>query len=149
MLRSAIPKRIRLIVEMAIISVLVIVVDQLLRAYWWPMSMRLGPYVGLIITNCIVMGRAEAYRPAEPAAALDGGRHGQRPGLRGRAGHHRRCSASCWAPARYWATRCSAKSWYTPNQIMVLAPGAFFALGFLIAGYNVLRKPQEDEEAKP
>ncbi len=42
-----------------------------------------------------------------------------------------------------------SETWYTPNQLMVLAPGAFFALGFLIAGYNVLRKPQEDEEAKP
>ena len=61
LLRKAIPRRIRMIAEVVIIATFVILVDQFLRAYYWDMSKRLGPYVGLIITNCIIMGRAEAF----------------------------------------------------------------------------------------
>lgn len=148
MLRSAIPKRIRLIVEMAIISVLVIVVDQLLRAYWWPMSMRLGPYVGLIITNCIVLGRTEAYALQNPPlpSMVDGMANGLGyAAVLAIIGTFRELLGS----GTLLGHTVLSKTWYTPNQIMILAPGAFFALGFLIAGYNVLRKPHEDEEAKP
>ncbi|NLF16250.1 MAG: NADH:ubiquinone reductase (Na(+)-transporting) subunit D [Lentisphaerae bacterium] len=60
-LRNTIPHRVRLMVQMLVISVLVIVVHLLLRAHWYAMSERLGPYVGLIITNCIVLGRSEGY----------------------------------------------------------------------------------------
>ena len=148
MLRSAIPKRIRLIVEMAIISVLVIVVDQLLRAYWWPMSMRLGPYVGLIITNCIVLGRTEAFALQNPPlpSLVDGMSNGLGyAAVLAVIGLVRELLGT----GQILGHAVLSTSWYTPNQIMVLAPGAFFALGFLIAGYNVLRKPHEDEEAKP
>ncbi len=148
MLRSAIPKRIRLIVEMAIISVLVIVVDQLLRAYWWPMSMRLGPYVGLIITNCIVLGRTEAFALQNPPlpSMVDGMSNGLGyAAVLAVIGLVRELLGT----GQILGHAVLSTSWYTPNQIMVLAPGAFFALGFLIAGYNVLRKPHEDEEAKP
>jgi len=61
LLRKTIPRRIRMIAEVAIIATFVILVDQFLRAHYWDMSKRLGPYVGLIITNCIIMGRAEAF----------------------------------------------------------------------------------------
>lgn len=61
LMRQAIPHRVRLIVQMLVISVLVIVVHLYLRAYHFDMSERLGPYVGLIITNCIILGRCEAY----------------------------------------------------------------------------------------
>ncbi len=148
MLRNSIPKRIRLIVEMAIISVLVIVVDQLLRAYWWPMSMRLGPYVGLIITNCIVLGRTEAFALQNPPlpSMVDGMSNGLGyAAVLGVIGLFRELLGT----GQVLGHTVLSTSWYTPNQIMVLAPGAFFALGFLIAGYNVLRKPHEDEEAKP
>ena len=60
LLRKQTPRKVRIIAEMAIISSFVIIFDQLLKAYWYDMSKNLGPYVGLIITNCIVMGRAEA-----------------------------------------------------------------------------------------
>ena len=66
MLRSYIPRRIRMIVEVAIIATFVIILDQLLRAFYWDMSKQLGPYVALIITNCIVMGRAEAFAIQNP-----------------------------------------------------------------------------------
>ena len=65
-IRAYVPKHIRMIVQTFIIASLVIVVDVLLRAYYNPMSQMLGPYVGLIITNCIIMGRAEAFAQNNP-----------------------------------------------------------------------------------
>ncbi len=73
-LRKFTPRNIRMMVETLIIAFYVIVVDLLLKAYWPEMSSNLGPYVGLIITNCIVMGRCEACGSNNPPAAafLDG-----------------------------------------------------------------------------
>ncbi len=73
-LRTLIPRNIRMMVETLIIAFYVIVVDILLKAYWPQMSSNLGPYVGLIITNCIVMGRCEACGTSNPPkiAFLDG-----------------------------------------------------------------------------
>ena len=61
LLRNITPRKVRMISEVAIIATFVIVFDQLLKAFYWDMSKQLGPYVGLIITNCIIMGRAEAF----------------------------------------------------------------------------------------
>ena len=61
LLRNITPRRIRMIAEVTIIATFVIIFDQILKAYYWEMSKQLGPYVGLIITNCIIMGRAEAF----------------------------------------------------------------------------------------
>jgi Na+-transporting NADH:ubiquinone oxidoreductase subunit D len=74
LLRTLTPRNIRMMVETLIIAFYVIIVDILLKAYWPEMSTNLGPYVGLIITNCIVMGRAEACGTSNPpgVAALDG-----------------------------------------------------------------------------
>jgi Na+-transporting NADH:ubiquinone oxidoreductase subunit D len=73
-LRKFTPRNIRMMVETLIIAFYVIIVDVILKAYWPEMSTNLGPYVGLIITNCIVMGRCEAYGNSNPpgAAFLDG-----------------------------------------------------------------------------
>lgn len=73
-LRALTPRNIRMMVETLIIAFYVIIVDILLRAYWPEMSSSLGPYVGLIITNCIIMGRCEACANANPpgTAFLDG-----------------------------------------------------------------------------
>ena len=73
-LRKFTPRNIRMMVETLIIAFYVIVVDLVLKAYWPEMSSNLGPYVGLIITNCIVMGRCEACGSNNPPAAafLDG-----------------------------------------------------------------------------
>lgn len=67
-LRNYTPRNIRMMVETLIIAFYVIIIDVILRAYWPQMSTSLGPYVGLIITNCIVMGRCEAYGNANPPA---------------------------------------------------------------------------------
>jgi len=73
-LRRVTPRNIRMMVETLIIAFYVIIVDVLLKAYWPEMSANLGPYVGLIITNCIIMGRCEAYGNSNPPgpAFLDG-----------------------------------------------------------------------------
>ena len=74
------PSSIRIIVQMTIIASLVIVVDQILKAYAYEISKQLSVFVGLIITNCIVMGRAEAFAMNNAMAELSG-RHRQRPRL--------------------------------------------------------------------
>ncbi|MHC5165528.1 MAG: Rnf-Nqr domain containing protein, partial [Planctomycetota bacterium] len=61
LLRHWTPRNIRMMVQTLIIAFYVIIVDLILKAYWPEMSGQLGPYVGLIITNCIIMGRCEAY----------------------------------------------------------------------------------------
>jgi len=73
-MRRSTPRNVRMMVETLIIAFYVIIVDVLLKAYWPQMSNSLGPYVGLIITNCIVMGRCEAYANSQPIgrAFLDG-----------------------------------------------------------------------------
>ena len=73
-LREFTPRNIRMMIETLIIAFYVIIVDVLLKAYWPEMSSNLGPYVGLIITNCIVMGRCEAYGNSNPpvGAFIDG-----------------------------------------------------------------------------
>lgn len=73
-MRSAIPHRVRMLVQTLVIAVYVIFVDLLLKAYLPDISKQLGPYVGLIITNCIIMGRAEAYAQKNPPipSMLDG-----------------------------------------------------------------------------
>lgn len=73
-LRTATPKHIRMMVQTLIISAYVIILDIFLKAYWPDMSKALGPYVGLIITNCIIMGRCEAYAQKNPPwpSFLDG-----------------------------------------------------------------------------
>ncbi|NLW19878.1 MAG: NADH:ubiquinone reductase (Na(+)-transporting) subunit D [Clostridiales bacterium] len=73
-MREVIPHRIRMLVQTLVIAVYVILVDLLLQAYLPEVSKQLGPYVGLIITNCIIMGRAEAYAQSNPPipAMFDG-----------------------------------------------------------------------------
>ena len=74
LIRNQIPSSVRIIIQMTIIASLVIVVDQVLKAYSYEISKQLSVFVGLIITNCIVMGRAEAYAMKSPPmmSFLDG-----------------------------------------------------------------------------
>ncbi len=138
-LRGITPRRIRMIAEVAIIATFVILVDQFLRAFWWEMSLALGPYVGLIITNCIVMGRAEAFALQNPPvlSMVDGLANGLGYGailviigiIRELFGAGTLLGVTVLSP-----------EWYTPNQLMILAPGAFVALGFVIAVFNAINQ---------
>ncbi|MHC4165204.1 MAG: NADH:ubiquinone reductase (Na(+)-transporting) subunit D [Planctomycetota bacterium] len=143
-LRTRTPRRIRMIAEVAIIATFVILFDQFLKAFYWDMSKRLGPYVGLIITNCIVMGRAEAFalqnRPA--LSVLDGVANGLGyAAVLAIIGFVRELLGS----GSVLGFALLPPDWYTPNQVMILAPGAFIALGFLIAVFNAVNPAQVQE----
>jgi len=147
LLRNHIPHRIRMIAEVAIIATFVILFDQFLKAYHWEMSKQLGPYVGLIITNCIVMGRAEAFALQNPpiVSMVDGAANGIGYALALMIiGFFRELFGSGQVSLFGFAIDLGA--WYTPNQLMILAPGAFFVFGVLIAVFNLLKR--SDEEGK-
>ncbi len=144
LLRKHTPHRIRMIAEVAIIATFVILFDQFLRAFYWDMSKQLGPYVGLIITNCIVMGRAEAFALQNPPilSILDGIANGVGYAvILAIIGFFRELLGT----GQIMGYEVLSSSWYTPNQLMVLAPGAFIALGFVIAVFNVLKGPDPEE----
>ena len=148
LLRKVTPRRIRMIAEVAIIATFVIVFDLVLKAYYWEMSKQLGPYVGLIITNCIVMGRAEGFamqnRPGP--SFIDGIANGLGYAVvLAIIGFVRELLGS----GTLFAKPILESIGYTPNQVMILAPGAFFALGFVIAVYNAIKGPDPEEEKKP
>lgn len=130
LMRNHIPSRIRMIVEVSVIATLVVIVDQVLRAYFFELSRQLSIFVGLIITNCIVMGRAEAFaiqnRPG--ASILDG------------IGNGLGYSFILLLVASFREIIGSG-SWYGWNLfpegyvgsgLALLAPGAFLILGIII-----------------
>lgn len=146
LLRTATPRRIRMIAEVAIIATFVIVFDQFLKAYAWSTSKQLGPYVGLIITNCIVMGRAEAFalqnRPL--VSVVDGVANGLGyAAVLAIIGFFRELAGNGTVLGR----TVLSPEWYTANQVMILAPGAFLALGFLVALVQVIKPPAGGEGA--
>jgi Na+-transporting NADH:ubiquinone oxidoreductase subunit D len=144
-LRTATPRRIRMIAEVAVIATFVILFDQFLKAYYWGMSKQLGPYVGLIITNCIVMGRAEAFALQNPPllSVVDGIANGLGyAAVLAIIGFFRELLGN----GTVFGREVLSGEWYEPNQLMILAPGAFIALGLLIAGFNAVRKAPEGEE---
>ena len=144
LLRNYTPHRVRMIAEVAIIATFVILFDQFLKAFYWPMSKQLGPYVGLIITNCIVMGRAEAFAlQNKPVLSMV-------DGLANGVGYAAALVAigfcrELFGTGKVMGYTVLTDTWYTPNQLMVLAPGAFFTLGVIIAIFNVLKGPNEEE----
>ena len=145
LLRNITPRRIRMIAEVAIIATFVIVFDQFLKAFYWDMSKMLGPYVGLIITNCIVMGRAEAFalqnRPL--VSIVDGAANGIGYAIvLAIIGFFRELLGT----GSVMGFTILSTEWYTPNQLLILAPGAFVALGFLIALFNAVKGTESTEE---
>jgi Na+-transporting NADH:ubiquinone oxidoreductase subunit D len=145
LLRKHTPHRIRMIAEVAIIATFVILFDQFLKAFYWDMSKQLGPYVGLIITNCIVMGRAEAFALQNPPilSIVDGAANGLGYAvILAIIGFFR----ELFGTGQIFGHVVLGSEWYTPNQLMILAPGAFFALGIVIAVFNAIKGPQTEEK---
>jgi Na+-transporting NADH:ubiquinone oxidoreductase subunit D len=135
LLRNAIPPSIRIITQLAIIASLVIIADQVLAAFAYQASKQLSVFVGLIITNCIVMGRAEAFAMANPPgpAAIDG--------LGNSLGYSLILIVVAFFRELFGSGNLfgieimqtvNNGGWYNPNGIMVLSPGAFFIIGFII-----------------
>ncbi len=129
-IRHIIPSRVRMAVFMMVISTFTIVVDQVLKA-WYPLiSAALGPYVGLIITNCIVMGRAEAFAVANPVkpSIIDA------LGVSGGYAFSLLMIAAIRELLGFGTIFgfTVLGDWWTQWVIMILAPGAFFVLGLYI-----------------
>ena len=135
MIRSQIPSSIRMIVQMVIIASLVIVVDQLLRAYAFSLSKQLSVFVGLIITNCIVMGRLEAYAMSNPPwrSVLDGIGNGLGyMWILAVVGTIREILGSGSLLGIKIVPQAIYDAGYVNNGLMVLAPGAFILLGCIV-----------------
>lgn len=159
LIREYIPNSIRIIVQMVIIASLVILVDQILRAFFPGVAKELSVFVGLIITNCIVMGRAEAVAMNTPPkeSFIDGIGNGLGYSvlllvvatLREILGSGTWFGMTVLDPV-------SNGGWYVPNGLMLLPPSAFFVIGLLIWAVRTYKPEQveardfvEADAAKP
>ncbi|TXH66938.1 MAG: NADH:ubiquinone reductase (Na(+)-transporting) subunit D [Thiothrix sp.] len=148
--RNHIPSSIRIIVQMTIIASLVIVVDQILRAYAFDTSKRLSVFVGLIITNCIVMGRAEAFAMQNPPGIsfLDGIGNGLGYSLiLMSVAFIRELFGSGSLFGLQIIPLLKDGGWYVPNGLLLLPPSAFFLIGILIWILRT-KKPEQREAAE-
>ncbi|MCC5881612.1 MAG: NADH:ubiquinone reductase (Na(+)-transporting) subunit D [Halomonas sp.] len=135
LIRQHIPSSIRIIVQMTIIASLVIVVDQVLKAFAYEMSKQLSVFVGLIITNCIVMGRAEGFamQNTPGLSFLDGIGNGLGYGLILMVvGFVRELFGSGSVFGFTVLETVQNGGWYVPNGLLLLPPSAFFIIGLLI-----------------
>ncbi len=149
LIRNFIPTNIRIIVQMTIIASLVIVVDQFLKAYVFEVSKQLSVFVGLIITNCIVMGRAEGFAMKNKVwlSFLDGIGNGLGYSLILLAvGFVRELFGSGKLFGYEVFQLASDGGWYVPDGLMLLSPSAFFLIGLFIWALRTW-KPEQVEEA--
>ena len=149
LLRNNIPSSIRIIVQLTIISSLVIIADQFLKAYLYDISKQLSVFVGLIITNCIIMGRAEAFamqnRPS--LSIMDGLGNGFGYSLILLAtGFFRELLGSGKLFGHTVFPVATEGGWYSPNGLMTLSAGAFFIIGGFIWALRVWKHDQVEEE---
>ncbi len=144
-IRNHIPSSIRIIVQMIIISSLVIIVDQLLKAFLFEISKQLSVFVGLIITNCIVLGRAEAYamKNSPGMSFLDGIGNGLGYSLiLILVGSTRELFGSGTLLGYQILPLVTDGGWFTPVGLMLVPPGAFFIVGLLIWGLRTWKVEQ-------
>ena len=147
-IRSYIPSSIRIIVQMTIIASLVIVVDQILKAVAYDISKQLSVFVGLIITNCIVMGRAEAFAMKNPPVPsfLDGLGNGLGYSfVLIVVGVVRELFGAGSLMGIEILPVVTEGGWYNPNGLLLLPPSAFFLIGFLIWAIRAVQTAQVEE----
>jgi Na+-transporting NADH:ubiquinone oxidoreductase subunit D len=149
LIRNRIPGSIRIIVQMTIIASLVMLVDEVLKAYAFEVSKKMSVFVGLIITNCIVMGRAEGF------AMQNNVRDSFLDGIGNGLGYSmvlilvaffRELLGSGKLFGQTILSSVNEGGWYTPNGMMLLSPSAFFLIGFLIWILRIW-KPEQIEKA--
>lgn len=147
MIRNHVPTNIRIIVQMTIIASLVIVVDEILKAYVYEISKTLSVFVGLIITNCIVLGRAEAFAMKNPVGVsfLDGLGNGLGYSLvLVVVGTVRELFGSGSLFGLQILPLVTDGGWYQPNGLLLLPPSAFFIIGIMIWVIRA-RRPEQVE----
>lgn len=149
LIRNYIPSSIRIIVQMVIIASAVIVVDQVLKAFAFQVSKTMSVFVGLIITNCIVMGRAEGFamQNGPVASFVDGFGNGLGYSfILVVVGIFRELLGSGKLFGIAVFKTVGEGGWYQPNGLMLLAPSAFFIIGFIIWAIRSYDKSQIEED---
>ncbi len=149
LIRRHIPASIRIIVQMTIIASLVIVADQILKAYFFEISKSMSVYVGLIITNCIVMGRAEGYALSNTPlkSFVDGlGNGAGYSVVLIFVGVFRELLGSGTLLGHTVLSLAKNGGWYQPNGLMVLAPSAFFLIAVFIWIVRTMDASQQESE---
>jgi Na+-transporting NADH:ubiquinone oxidoreductase subunit D len=147
-IRNHMPTNIRIIIQMTIIASLVILVDEILKAYAYEISKQLSVFVGLIITNCIVLGRAEAFASSNKPwpSVLDGVGHG--------LGYSAILLAVAFVRELFGSGKLFGQEifplvneggWYNPNGLMLLAPSAFFLIGLIIWAVRTWKPAQVEK----
>lgn len=147
LLRNMIPSKIRIIVELAVVATLVVLVDQILKAYLYDISKRLSVFVGLIITNCIILGRAEAFALQNKPwpSFLDGLGNGM--------GYAAillivATGREILGNGSFFGIQLIPESFYAAGYenmgLMVLSPGAFILLGLIVWGQRMISKKFEE-----
>ncbi|MDN3378935.1 MULTISPECIES: NADH:ubiquinone reductase (Na(+)-transporting) subunit D [unclassified Pseudoalteromonas] len=144
-IRNQIPSSVRIIVQMTIIASLVIVVDQVLQAFSYATAKELSVFVGLIITNCIVMGRAEAYAMKSPPlmSFLDGIGNGLGYSVvLLTVGFIRELFGKGSLFGAEIIPLVQDGGWYQPMGLLILPPSAFFIIGLFIWVLRTYKKDQ-------
>jgi Na+-transporting NADH:ubiquinone oxidoreductase subunit D len=149
LIRNHTPSSVRIIIEMTIIASLVIVADQIIKAFAFDVSKQLSVYVGLIITNCILMGRAEAFALKNPP--LESFMDGIGNGLGYSAilltvGTIRELFGSGKILGMRVLPLNTEGGWYVPNGLLLLPPSAFFIIGMIIWAIRTWKPEQAEEE---
>lgn len=150
LMRHHIPPSIRLIIQITIVASIVIVIDQLLQAFMFEMSKKLSIFVGLIVTNCLVLGRAEAFAMRNPVlpSVMDGLGNGLGYSLVllivGALREFLGTGSLMGVPL---VTTVAEGGWFQPLGLMQLAPSAFFILGLLVWLVRVMRPEQVERPA--
>ncbi|WP_250462549.1 NADH:ubiquinone reductase (Na(+)-transporting) subunit D [Microbulbifer litoralis] len=149
LIRKQIPNSIRIIVQMTVIASLVILVDQVIKAVAYDISKQLSVFVGLIITNCIVMGRAEAFAMKNPPlpSFFDGIGNGLGYSviLLGLAFIRELFGSGKLFGAEILST-VNNGGWYVPNGLLLLPPSAFFLIGLFIWAIRTWKPAQVEED---
>ena len=149
LLRKQIPSSIRIIVQITIIATLVIIVDQFLKAYAFGISKQLSVFVGLIITNCIVLGRAEGFAMKNPPGLsfLDGVGNGLGYSIvLLLVAFFRELLGAGKLLGMTILPNINEGGWYLPNGLMLLPPSAFFIIGLLIWALRSWKTDQVEKE---
>ncbi len=148
-IRNHIPSSVRILVQMTIIAALVIIADQFIQAFAYSISKQLSIFVGLIITNCIIMGRAEGFASKNPPmhSLLDGVGNGLGYStILIAVGFFRELLGSGKILGVDVLHLVTEGGWYTPNGLMLLSPSAFFLIGFFIWIVRAWKPEQVEED---